>query len=135
MTLHKIVTAAVRYGVVGATCALLNVGIIFVGTEVIEIGYILSALSTCVITIPISYVMHVSFSFEKKLGFRFFELAKFLALQFLQFFLGVGLMAVQIEIFEIRPWVAMTGSILLLYFFGFFLNSVWVFNFFNLKKP
>lgn len=134
LAVHKVVSAAARYGMVGILCAVLNVGIVYVGTELIRIGYVMSALVTCIITIPISYIMHVRFSFEGRLEFRIFELIRFLFVQFAQFFVGFGVVALQVELLGIRPWIAMLFAIGLLYVLGFFLNSVWVFNYFNIKK-
>ncbi len=130
----RIAWSALRYAISGAFCAGLNILIIYLGTEILLISYVFSAIATCFITIPISYFLHKWFTFKLDLKVVGKELFKFVLTQMTQFSLGVALMILVVETAGVRPWVGMALSTAALYVLGFTLNSTWVFNHLNRVK-
>ena len=117
-----------RYGLVGALCALLNVAIIAVGTQGLRLPYPVAAGCTCVITIPLSYLLHRRVSFAVAGLASWQEFGRFVAAQLSQFALGFVLMAAIIEGLGWRPWVAMAWVSIALAAYGFITSSAWVFG-------
>jgi glycosyltransferase involved in cell wall biosynthesis/putative flippase GtrA len=117
-----------RYGVVGALCALLNVAIIAVVTQGLRLPYPIAAGCTCIITIPLSYLLHRRVSFEVAGLASWREFRRFVAAQLSQFALGFVLMAAIIEGLGWQPWVAMAWVSVALAAYGFITSSAWVFG-------
>jgi glycosyltransferase involved in cell wall biosynthesis/putative flippase GtrA len=117
-----------RYGAVGLACALLNIGIVWVGTERLRLPYPVAAGCTCLITIPLSYLLHRRVSFALPHGAQWREFARFVATQLSQFALGFLLMAAAIESLGWRPWVAMAIVSAAMMAYGFLASSTWVFR-------
>jgi len=114
---------------VGAVCALLNIAIVYVGTTIVGINYILASICTIFITIPASYFAHKFYSFHVADSPNYREFAKFLSAQGVQFLLGLILIVLLVESFGLRPWVSMGAATLILYLLGFLVHSRWVFRF------
>lgn len=127
--LIKWVGAAIRYGLVGAGCALLNIAIVFVGTTILGVNYILASLSTIFITVPISYFAHKFYSFHVADSPAYKEFLKFLSAQGVQFLFGLVLIIFLVETFGLRPWISMGAATVILYVLGFLVHSKWVFRF------
>lgn len=127
--LVKWIGAAIRYGVVGAACALLNIAIVYTGTTIVGINYILASTCTIFITIPLSYFAHKFYSFHIKSNPDYKEFAKFLGAQGIQFLLGLVVIIFLVETFGLVPWVSMGTATLILYVLGFLVHSKWVFRF------
>jgi len=121
--------AVIRYGMVGAACALLNIGIVFVGTAIVGINYIFASICTIFVTVPLSYFAHKFYSFHVADDPNYREFAKFLSAQGAQFLIGLVLIIFLVETFGLRPWVSMGAATLILYILGFLVHSKWVFRF------
>jgi glycosyltransferase involved in cell wall biosynthesis/putative flippase GtrA len=117
-----------RYGAVGLACALLNIGIVWSGTERLGLPYPVAAGLTCVVTIPLSYLLHRRVSFGLPHGAQWGEFARFVATQLSQFAIGFVLMAAAIETFGWRPWIAMAVVSAAMMAYGFVASSTWVFR-------
>jgi glycosyltransferase involved in cell wall biosynthesis/putative flippase GtrA len=117
-----------RYGAVGLACALLNIGIVWIGTERLHMVYPAAAACTCFITIPLSYLLHRRVSFALRHRAQWREFARFVATQLSQFVLGFALMAAAIETFGWRPWMAMAIVSVAMMAYGFLASSTWVFR-------
>ena len=117
-----------RYGLVGALCALLNVAIIAVGTQGLRLPYPMAAACCCVITIPLSYVLHRHVSFDLGGPGSGQEFSRFVVAQLSQFAVGFALMAGIIESLHWRPWVATGVVSLAMAACGFLATSKWVFR-------
>jgi glycosyltransferase involved in cell wall biosynthesis/putative flippase GtrA len=126
---------ASRYGLVGLFCALLNVGIVWAGTEVLGLAYPLAAALTCPITIPLSYWLHRRVSFDVRRPASLLEFWRFLLAQLSQFVLGVAAMALVIETLHWRPWIAMATVSFLMMAYGFTASSAWVFRVWRRAVP
>jgi glycosyltransferase involved in cell wall biosynthesis len=124
---HRVAGASVRYGLVGAACALLNLAIVWAGTERLGLPYPVAALATCFVTIPVAYLMHRRFSFRKRGAADRGEWWRFLALQLSQFCIGLAGMAMAVEWLHWRPWLAMAGVSVAMYLYGFAMSGTWVF--------
>ena len=127
--LVKWVGAAIRYGMVGAACALLNIAIVFVGTTIVGINYIFASICTIFITVPLSYFAHKFYSFHVADNPNYKEFVKFLSAQGVQFLLGLALIIFLVEMFGLLPWISMGVATLILYILGFLVHSKWVFRF------
>lgn len=128
----SITSALYRYGLVGFSFASLNTGIIYVGTEVLNQTYLLSACATIPVSVPASYLAHIKYTFESKATHSPIRVIKFITAQILQFILGLSLLSLFVEFFRLPPWVAMIATIVTIYIAGFFINAKWVFG--HLKK-
>lgn len=120
----------IRYVSVGAVCALLNLAIMFFGHQVAGLHYLLAALLTCLITIPLSYCFHLGFTFkhsrlEEIDRYRF---ARFVASQLVQFAAGLLLLMSIVELGGMEPMWAMFSVTLLMFIYGFVASSTWVFR-------
>jgi len=124
-----------RYGLVGLFCALLNLGIVWTGTEILGLAYPLAAALTCPITIPLSYWLHRRISFDVRRPPSLMEFRRFVLAQLSQFALGVAAMALVIETLHWRPWIAMATVSLLMMAYGFAASSAWVFRIWQRAVP
>lgn len=117
-----------RHMAVGATCALLNVGLVHVGTAVLHWPYLAAAWLTCFITIPLSYFLHRRHSFRLTGGASWSEFGRFLGQQFLQFFAGLVLLSIGVEWLELNPTLSMAAATAVLWLFSFVMQWRWVFR-------
>lgn len=124
----RIAGASIRYGIVGAGCALLNIAIIWLGTERAHFPYPLAAIGTCFVTIPIAFLLHRRVSFHKQGGAKRREWWRFLILQLSQFCIGLLGMTAAVELFRLPPWMAMAAVSALMFLYGFFGSCAWVFG-------
>lgn len=124
----SVLMAVGRFGLVGAICAILNVLIVYLGTEAIGAPYGLALLATCLITIPLSYLLHRTFTFQRSGPAQLNEFARFSASQIGQFLLGALLTAALVEGLGWRPWRALMAVTAALMIYGFIANSLWVFR-------
>lgn len=120
--------AAGRHIGVGAACALLNIALIHVGTELLHWPYLAAAWLNCFITIPASYFMHRRISFRLERGASWAEFGRFVGQQFLQFCLGLALLAAGVEWLGLHPTLAMAVATVLLWLFSFVVQWRWVFR-------
>lgn len=127
------VAAAVRFGLVGALCALLNVAIVYVGHDVLSQPYLLAAAATCLITVPLSYLAHRRFSFRRVAAAEWREFARFLAQQLSQFGIGLLLLMLLVEVFGLLPALAMAAVAGIMFVYGFITNATWVFRAFGAR--
>ena len=127
--LGRLGTAAARYGLIGLGCATLNVGIVHVGHSVLHAPYILAAVATCLITIPISYFAHRRISFAQMGPGNGAEFLRFSMQQLSQFALGLLLLIALVEILVLHPTAAMLMVSVLMFAYGFITNASWVFRF------
>jgi len=119
-----------RYSLVGAACAVLNVAIVWLGHDVLGAPYVLAALATCVITIPLSYAAHRQFSFasSQPAGPEFL---RFVVQQLSQFGLGLVLLVLLVEVAGLPPTPGMAAVTALMVVYGFVTNGRWVFRAFG----
>jgi glycosyltransferase involved in cell wall biosynthesis/putative flippase GtrA len=131
MTSHglagRMAGVAVRYGIVGAACALLNLAIVWTGTERAHLPYLLAAGATCFITIPVGFLLHRRVSFRKRGSVERKEWWRFLALQLSQFCIGLVGISAAVELLHMRPWIAMAVVSALMFLYGFLGAGTWVF--------
>lgn len=118
---------AVRHATVGVVCAILNILIIYIGTEILHIYYIFAMFLTCFITIPIAYLLHRRVSFQVSVGPNLPEFSRFLSQQLVQFLAGLALLSICVEKLGLSPTFAMVVVTLLLWVFA--LTSQWRFVF------
>jgi putative flippase GtrA len=117
-----------RYGVVSAACVVLNVAIVYVGHDLLHAPYLLAALATVFITIPLSYAAHRQFSFRVAQAAGWGEFARFLAQQLSQFGLGLVLLAGCVELLGLPPALGMVVVSALMFAYGLLTNDRWVFR-------
>lgn len=117
-----------RHMLVGATCALLNIGLVHLGTAVLHWPYLAAAWLNCFITIPASYFMHRRVSFRVDHGASWTEFGRFVGQQFLQFCLGLALLAVGVEWLGLNPTLSMAVATAVLWLFSFLVQWRWVFR-------
>lgn len=122
------VAAAGRFALVGMLCAVINVGIIFVGHDLLGWHYIAAALSTCLVTIPLGYVLHGRFSFRVGRRESWAEFARFVGVQLGQFSIGFLLLTAQVELLSMPPAIGMVIVSVLMYLFSFIASSTWVYR-------
>ncbi len=124
---------AVRFGIVGAACSVLNVFIVYFGTSVLHLHYAVALLTTCLITIPLSYFAHRGFTFGIRgaLEKRWREAGRFVIAQVGQFVLGFGLLMAAVEWAFMTPVVGMVAVTALMFLFGLAANGAWVFRAFG----
>lgn len=132
---RKVVSSAGRFGLVGAACAGLNVGIVWLGHHQLGWPYLWAAATTCLVTIPLSYLAHREFSFgpelratERSASGRF---RRFLVQQLTQFALGLLLLVLFVETAGLPPATAMAAVAVLMFVFGYVSNAAWVFRVFG----
>lgn len=118
---------ATRHASVGFACAVLNILIIYVGTEILHIYYVFAILLTCFITIPIAYLLHRCISFRVPGGPSLREFFRFISQQLVQFLAGLTLLSIGVEKLGLNPTFAMIVVTLLLWMFA--LVSQWKFVF------
>jgi putative flippase GtrA len=126
-----------RFASVGAVCTALNLAIMFVGTELAGLPYLVAALLTCAITIPTSYFLHREFTFQTD-GQRTGEQQRFwrfVATQLLQFSGGLAFLALLVEVLGLRPMWAMVAVSATMFIYGFVTTSTWVFRAFGSRQP
>lgn len=119
---------ASRHVLVGAFCALLNIGIIYVGTSLLGAPYHWAAISTCFITIPIGYLLLRKYSFRVSGRPNCAEIVRFLSQQLVQFLAGFALLAAGVELAQLDPTIAMVLATFLLWIFAFLSQWLWVFK-------
>lgn len=125
---------AMRYGGVGAACAAINAAIVYVGHDLLGVHYLLAALSTCAVTIPLAYVLHARVTFTTGRPAAWSEFGRFLTVQLTQFALGLGLMALLVELLALPPVAAMIAVSILLYLYGFVASARWVYRVFAPRR-
>jgi putative flippase GtrA len=123
--------SVVRFGLVGLACAALNVGIVWLGHHRLGAPYLVAALATCLITIPLSYFAHRSFSFAVAGRAGWAEFARFVAQQLSQFALGLALLVLTVEVGGIPPAAAMALVSVAMFVYGYLSNARWVFRVFG----
>lgn len=123
-----VVAAAGRFALVGMLCAAINVGIIYIGHDLLGWHYIAAALSTCLVTIPLGYVLHGRFSFRIDRRESWSEFMRFVGVQLGQFSIGFVLLAAQVEMLSVPPAIGMVVVSVLMYLFSFFATSTWVYR-------
>jgi putative flippase GtrA len=121
-------SVAGRHMLVGAGCALLNIGIVYVGTAVLHWPYLAAAWLTCFITIPTSYFLHRRHSFRLAGRANWGEFGRFLGQQFLQFCAGLALLSAGVEWLGLNPTLAMAAATAVLWLFSFLVQWRWVFR-------
>jgi putative flippase GtrA len=117
-----------RHMLVGAGCALLNIGLVHLGTAVLHWPYLAAAWLTCFITIPLSYFLHRRHSFRLAERASWPEFARFVGQQFLQFCAGLALLSVGVEWLGLNPTLAMAAATAVLWLFSFVAQWRWVFR-------
>lgn len=124
-----------RFSFVGAACAGLNIGIVWVGHDLLGWPYLWAAATTCLVTIPLSYLAHREFTFgnalrlrERSAGGTF---GRFLIQQLAQFGLGLLLLAALVENLDVPPAAAMAIVAGVMFVFGYVSNAAWVFRVFG----
>jgi putative flippase GtrA len=124
---RRMLDIATRHATVGVACAVLNVLIIYIGTEILHIYYIFAMLLTCFITIPVAYLLHrrISFRISEEPNLR--EFSRFISQQLVQFLAGLALLSVGVEKLQLNPTFAMVVVTFLLWAFA--LISQWKFVF------
>lgn len=113
---------------VGAACAGLNIGLVFVGTALLHWPYLAAAWLTCFITIPTSYFLHRRHSFRLSERASWPEFGRFLGQQFLQFCAGLVLLSIGVEWLGLNPTLAMVAATAVLWLFSFLVQWRWVFR-------
>ncbi|MCA3217080.1 MAG: GtrA family protein [Burkholderiales bacterium] len=120
-----------RYALVGAACAGLNVAIVWVGHDLLGAPYLMAALATCVVTIPLSYLTHRRFSFVVSGPAGGVEFARFVLQQLSQFALGLVLLVLLVETLGLPPAPGMAVVAALMFAYGFLINGRCVFRVFG----
>ena len=135
--LRGLAAAAGRFGVVGLLCAALNVGVVYLGHNVLGVHYLIAACATCFVTIPLGYLLHGRFSFGTGRPVAIKEFSRFVVVQLGQFALGLVLLAGLVESTGLAPVWAMVAVSALLYVYAFAATSTWVFRMlpFKAKQP
>jgi glycosyltransferase involved in cell wall biosynthesis/putative flippase GtrA len=131
----RVVAMVGRFAVGGAACSALNIAIMFVGTVVVGINYVATALLTCLITIPLSYLFHrrITFRITPAWGGEAPEFLRFVISQFVQFGAGLCVLVILVEWVGFTPIWGMVVMTALMFGYGFVVNSTWVFQ--RLKLP
>lgn len=127
---QRIASQAMRYGLVGGACAVINIAIVYVGHDLLGVHYVVAALLTCAVTIPLGYMLHARLTFATGRAAGWPEFGRFLTVQLAQFALGLGLMALLVELLMLTPVVAMIAVSFLLYLYGFVASARWVYRVF-----
>lgn len=120
--------AAGRHMLVGGACALLNISLVYLGTEVLHWPYLAAAWSNVVVTIPASYFMHRHVSFRVDHGPSWTEFSRYAGQQLLQFCLGLALLAAGVEWLGLNPTVSLAVATVVLWAFSFLVQWHWVFR-------
>lgn len=120
--------AAGRHMLVGASCALLNIVLIHVGTALLHWPYLAAAWLNVLVTIPASYFMHRRVSFRVDHDTSWPEFGRFVGQQFLQFCLGLALLAIGVEWLGLNPTLSMAVATIVLWLFSFIVQWRWVFR-------
>lgn len=126
-----VAATAGRYGVVGAVCAALNVAIVWIGHDLLGAPYLMAALATCVVTIPLSYIAHQRFSFARGEPASAAQFLRFVVQQLSQFALGLVLLVLLVDGLGLPPAPAMAVMSVLMFAYGFATNGRWVFRAFG----
>ncbi len=121
-------SVAWRHALVGSFCAALNVAIVHVGDQVLGWPYLLAAMMTCFITIPLSYLLHRRHSFRVGTQADLAEFLRFIAQQLLQFSAGLLLLAIGVEALGLTPTLAMAGTVVTLWLVSMAVQWRWVFR-------
>ena len=132
-SLRSLAAAAGRFGLVGLLCAALNVGVVYLGHNVLGVHYVIAACATCFVTIPLGYLLHGRFSFDTGRPAALKEFLRFVVVQLGQFALGLMLLAALVESTGMAPAWAMAAVSALLYVYAFVATSTWVFRVLHFK--
>jgi putative flippase GtrA len=124
---RQLLGIATRHATVGVACAVLNISVVYVGTEILHVSYVFPMLATCFTTIPTAYVLHRRISFRVPGEPNLREFIRFISQQAVQFLAGFILLSVGVEKLELNPTVAMVLVTMLLWVFA--LISQWRFVF------
>lgn len=134
-TAVRLLLLVLRFGAVGATCAALNIAIMFVGTVIFERSYVVSALTTFILTIPLSYFLHrkITFQLAQDRKGKTTEFFRFLVYQLVQFAVGLCVLITLVHGMRISPVWATALMSALMFCVSFLMNSTWVFRVFRPK--
>jgi glycosyltransferase involved in cell wall biosynthesis/putative flippase GtrA len=129
----RVAAMAGRFAIVGAACAALNWTIMYLGTVVIGIHYVAAALTTCLITIPLSYFFHRRVTFQVVSAWQGEtpEFLRFVISQLVQFALGLCVLVILVEWGGLTPMWSTVAMTVLMFAYGFAVNSAWVFRILN----
>lgn len=117
-----------RHALVGAACALLNVGIVHVATAWLRWPYAAAACLTCFVTLPTAYFLHRRHSFRVGGQANWPEFSRFLGQQLLHFGAGMAVLAMCVEWLGLNPTLAMVVATLALWLPSLFVQWRWVFQ-------
>ena len=120
--------AVSRYGLVGVVCAILNLGIVYVGHNILYWHYVIAVLGTCLITIPISYILHRQFTFRAIGSADLPEFRRFCITQLSQFSIGLLILSAFVELIHWPVIAAMLLVTVIQFMYGFMMSSTWVFG-------
>jgi len=117
-----------RHAMVGIICALLNISIIYIFTEILVISYFIAVIITVFTTIPISYFIHRKYTFRLDRAANLREFIRFLGQQIFQFSLGFVLLIINVEWIGLNPTLGMIVATLMLWILSFITQWFWVFG-------
>lgn len=120
-------TQLARYGGVSASCAGLNLFILYLGTDVFGIHYLISLSSSFCILTPLSYWLHKRITFKDNSPISVAQVLRYTTGWLSTLLLNLGLTVLLVEVFNINYLLAtilLTG----LFFLGNYgLQAFWVF--------
>ncbi|AOK53144.1 GtrA family protein [Burkholderia stagnalis] len=116
-----------RYGGVGALCAAMNLAILYVGTGIFGLHYLLSCVWSFGILAPLSYVLHKRISFRGDDPNSAAQFMRYVASLLTSTFMNVGLLALLANVFHIHYLLAAVLSTALSFLCGYVYQSSRVF--------
>ncbi len=116
-----------RYGGVSALCAATNLLILYIGTGVLGIHYILSCLLSFGILAPLSYFLNKHVSFREKSPNSTAQFLRYVASLLSGTFMNIGLMTLLADVFHVHYLLAAISSTALSFLYGYIYQSSRVF--------
>ena len=95
----------VKYGIVGSSTVLIDMGLLFVFTEFVGLWYMFSAIISSTAAVTFNFLMNRNWSFKSN-GLVGRQMVKYLTLTAFNYFYGIGALYVFVEVFHLHYLIA-----------------------------
>lgn len=125
--MHGVWSIAARFAMSGAACFLLNIVIMWLGTEILHRHYLFVFAISWVVTLLLSFFLHRHWTFQATATQFLPQFLRYSSVHAGQIALTFALMTIAVQFFHLVPWKASTLIAATLAIVNFFIHKNWSF--------